>query len=292
MRLLVGSALKRGLGIFVAHVGVAAVLIGVAGCVAAPAPRPITPMPESAWGGRYDFHYEIPAGATAPAVPVTVAVVTPAFPHDWREEESSYYQAVTKGFHASMGTDLEKILIAKSMTCTGPFPSRNEMTYAQKKGATLTLAPEILLKVVVKDVNPARPVGQTMAMGEAARQDQDFTMSVTGWITFIMEEPLSGEKMWIKKLELGPVDVQGVVVTQMTPVVSTNPGDGLLVGPYSYVSGYTAGKIMFDGRPDALADAMKQLYPVIMTQFQKYIDSEELVQLKKQCEEIRTGKRY
>jgi len=33
-----------------------------------------------------------------------------------------------------MGTDLDKILIAKGVTTTGPFPSTDEITYPRRKG--------------------------------------------------------------------------------------------------------------------------------------------------------------
>jgi hypothetical protein len=39
-----------------------------------------------------------------------------------------------------------------------------------------------------------------------------------------------------------------------------------------------------------LADALKQIYPVVMSQFEKYIDTDELVQLKAQGNQIRSTK--
>ena len=44
-------------------------------------------------------------------------------------------------------------------------------------------------------------------------------MNITGWVSFIMQEPISGEKMWIKKLDLDPVSVQGVMCTESIPQV-------------------------------------------------------------------------
>ena len=38
-----------------------------------------------------------------------------------------------------------------------------------------------------------------------ARSERSFVMVTSGWISFVMQEPLSGEKMWIKKLELDPI---------------------------------------------------------------------------------------
>jgi hypothetical protein len=99
-----------------------------------------------------------------------------------------------------------------------------------------------------------------------------------------MQEPLSGEKMWIKKLELDPVTTQGIISTESIPQITDG---GFLVGPI--VSGYTRGNMLYDGRPDALADALKQIYPVVMSQFEKYIDTDELGQLKEKAKEIRAS---
>ncbi len=40
--------------------------------------------------------------------------------------------------------------------------------------------------------------------------EKSFVMHVSGWVSFVMQEPLSGEKMWIKRLELETTDIRGV----------------------------------------------------------------------------------
>jgi hypothetical protein len=274
----------------------AALLAGVSGCIT---PYQPPPLPQSAWGDHYAFSYQ-PKGEIKPAasVPVTIAVVNPSYKVEDSVLAAELYRKIGKGLSASMGTDLDKILIAKGLTTTGPFPSLDEITYSDKKGAALTLAPQVFITMEIKDSGPPVQIGDPRMMaggmvarkggmaqgGASLRADQYFVMNVTGWITFIMQEPISGEKMWIKKLEIEPVTTQGVISTESIPQITDG---GFLVGPV--VSGYTRGNTLFDGRPDALADALKQIYPVVMSQFEKYIDTDELGQLKEKAKEIRAA---
>ena len=111
-------------------------------------------------------------------------------------------------------------------------------------------------------------------------------MSITGWIAFIMQEPLSGEKMWIKKLELEPVKTQGIVANASIPQYGNDGCGGTMV------TGYSPGNIIYDGRVDTMASALKEMYPVILSQFQKYLDTDEMLQLKDKGKEIRALKVY
>jgi hypothetical protein len=263
--------------------GLAVWLFGAPGCVPKYTPPP---LPHSTWGERYAFSYE-PQGVVKPAasVPATIAVVNPSYKVEDSILNTELYRKVGKGLSVSMGTDLDKILITKGVTTTGPFPSLDEITYSEKKAAALTLAPQVFITMEMKNVGVARQVGNPYA-GYSARSDQDFVMSITGWITFIMQEPLSGEKMWIKKLELEPITMRGVYSTESIPQYSQDGCGGQII------SGYTPGKMLYDGRPDALADALRQIYPTVMSQFEKYIDTDELIQLKEKGKEIRAAKVY
>ncbi|MDO8333169.1 MAG: hypothetical protein Q7T35_00685 [Nitrosomonas sp.] len=84
---------------------------------------------------------------------------------------------------SSMQTDLEKIIIAKGYTTAGTFSSIDEMTYSQKERASFILRPIINL-----DLNVQREQG---------------TMS--GNVTLELMEPMSKEKIWIKRLNLDPI---------------------------------------------------------------------------------------
>ena len=243
--------------------------------------QPAPPLPQSPWGGRYAYSYAVRGPVSPPSsVPVTIAVVNPSY----KEEESALgtelYNKIGKGLSASMGSDLDKILISKGLTTTGPFASLDEITFSEKKAAALTLAPRVFVTAEIH-------TSESNQIPGTDRAEQSFDMSVTGWMSFIMQEPLSGQKMWIKKLELDAIQKHGVIDIESVPQYSGGSGCG---GPV--LTSYQAGKVLYDGRVDAVASALQEMYPVVLSQFEKYIDSNELVQLKEKSKEIRESKVY
>jgi hypothetical protein len=268
-----------------------------AGCEPLPqGPPPGTPVPTSPWAEGFAFKYATPPSAGT-QFPVTIAVVNPFY----KEEESAFlaplYTKVGKGLSASMGSDFEKLLVAKGMTATGPFPALDEITYSEKKGAALVFAPRVFITTkveygqavsMVRDGQTRLPDGRVLAV----RAEKPFAMTVTGWISFIMQEPLSGEKMWIKKLDLDPVVVKGVEAYDT--VEETRTDTDFFGGTTTVPTGnYQQGKeVLYDGKPDALASALSQIYPVIMDKFWRLVEPEEMVVLKDKGEEIRKLKVY
>jgi len=108
---------------------------------------------------------------------------------------------------------------------------------------------------------------------------------------FIMQEPLSGEKMWVKKLELDPIEVQGTEAFAPTHNLITMVDP--CIGPYEVPSGLKAGEhVVFDGRADAMATTLQKMYPIIMQKFETFLDPVEIEGLKQKGREIREHKVY
>jgi neuraminyllactose-binding hemagglutinin len=249
-----------------------------------PVARPA--LPTSEWGDIFAYSADLSRIAVNPpaSVPVTIAVVNPSY----KEEESSLamtlYRKIGKGFSASLGTDLDKVLIAKGVTTTGPFQSLDELTYSEKKDAALTLVPRVFITAEIKyDSANGEPYQRSVGI----TMEKAFVMHVSGWVSFIMQEPLSGEKMWIKKLELDTTEVRGTEIYGSTPIMRSDGCGGQQVVGYG-----NTGNLLYDGRIDAMASALKQLYPTVVYQFQKYLDPDEMVALKTKGEEIRKAKVY
>jgi hypothetical protein len=170
------------------------------------------------------------------------------------------------------------------MTVKGPFASLDEITYSDKKGSALTLAPKVFVVTQVKYFGNFRNVqGQN-----GVWMERDFEMSTSGWVSFVMEEPLSGEKMWLKKVELDPVVQRGVEAFEAIPQYSTVRG----LTTRTVLSGYNQGKLLYDGKVDGMADTLKQMYPIIMEKCWTYIDPDEVVALQEKGKEIRASKVY
>lgn len=257
------------------------------------APRQLPPVPSSPWGDRYSYKYDPPEKRDPASVQATIVVVNPFY----KEAESALidplYTKVAKGFSASMGVDMDKVVIAKGMTVKGPYPSLDEITYSDKKVSDLTLAPKVFLTTQIKYVgDPASHEYRNEAGAEEIRIDRKFEMKIGGWISFVMQEPLSSEKMWIKRLELDDTIIVDVESYEAIPKYYTSRSGCFNEIENTSLVGYDRGKLLYDGKVDAMANMLKKIYPVIMEKCWVYIDTQEVLSLKEKTKEIRILKRY
>ena len=107
-------------------------------------------------------------------------------------------------------------------------------------------------------------------------------MKIGAWISFAMQEPLSGQKMWVKKLDLEDITMSGEEYSESRRQYNSR---GQFIG-------YGEKEIVYDGRTDAMTNALKQMYPIIMQKCWTYMDTEEILSLKDKVKEIRELKRY
>lgn len=277
----------------------------MSGCEEQPvrAAPPAPPLPSSHWGANYFYNFEPPQKRAPASVKATIIVVNPFY----KDAESALidptYAQVGKGFSKSMGVDLDKIIIAKGMTSVGPYLTLDDVTYPDKKNADITLAPRVFLTTETKydkweyvrysgnrDSNmDANAAG---ANGEAVYSERKFELKIGGWVAYEMREPLSGEKMWVKKLELEESVVTGAEIYEAKPVYETKYGGQYNNEPYQDLVRYDQGTVVYNGRADAVADALKKYYPIIMGKAWTYIDTDEIINLKEKTKEIRQLKRY
>lgn len=265
-----------------------------------PAEAPKADLPASSWQDQYKYSYTRSLPQVPPASEsITIAVVNP----DYRVDESALkldlYKPVGKGFAASMGVDIDKVLLSKGMTTKGPFPDLSEITYTDKKASDLTLAPMVFLSVETKYVG-GRPLtdgtksepNQIVFMGEYEPGKtwfvKDVEVTVRGWFVFAMQEPLSAEKMWLKRIEL---DDYKAVCSECYAGEPINQWDE---NNKKWVTvGWKPGaNIIRDYKPEVVADALKKAYPVLLDKLLTYIDVDEIKELKKKTAEIREAKRY
>lgn len=269
-------------------------------CASTPEPIKVTsvPLPQSTWRGQYRYSYDKVLNVEPPgSIPVTISVCNP----DYKVEESALlreaYKIVGKGWSASMGVDFDKVLIAKGMTTKGPFPTLDEITYADKKGSELALTPKVFINTDIKyvgghalaDGSNSQP-GQKIYMGEYEPGKhwgmKEYEITITGWFVFVLQEPLSTEKMWIKRLELDEYKERGMECYEAEPAGYVQKG-------VFYQTGWSVtDRMIMDQKPDSVANALKRYYPSILEKLQTYIDVNELKELKEKVEEIRRLKRY
>ena len=233
---------------------------------------PARSMPTSRWAGSYSYSYPLPRVTERPSVKINVVVVQPE-----RDRESALmeklYARVGRGFSRSMGVDLDKIIVAKGMTTIGPYATLDDVTFPDKKAADLTLAPRVFLNTETKFDKSYHTSYDGIGYVE-----KRFTMRIAGWVSYEMREPLSGQKMWVKRLDLDERVVRGVEIYEAVPVRRDQ---------YGNVLQWSEGEVKFSGREDALGDALAGYYPEIMGRAWTYLDPSEMVELKEKTREIR-----
>lgn len=214
------------------------------------------------------FSFEPPSQA-AQKLDMTIAIVNP----EYSEKVFGYSQrsrgkfvearnnAIRK-FSDSMGTDMERIMVAKGFKTTGPFESLNVMTFPQKEGASLALYPEFkfTLNEDVTRENP--PVDFFSGSIEG-------NITLSGFISLVLIEPISGEKMWVKKIELQSLEE-----------------------PFAISTRGQRAEIYRDNRAEAISYLLGQYYPDVMKKLWDYIHSDEIAQLVKEAKTVRDKKRY
>jgi len=245
------------------------------------------PMPSSP--ATYKFSgYTISETKRPASVRFTVAIVEPAY----KEPISQTYSRVVKSFSGSIGSGLDEILVAKGMTTKGPYANLDELPYPDKKNSNLTLTETVFIQTVeqteaTKGAHHGYAQSNTYYTNSQGRnvlcEVASGKLTVEVWLTFELREPLSNEKMWIKRLELGTMERSYQVgVERYMYQDPSNP----------WVQQWRLGEEQFNTKPDALAGILNEVYPKIMKSAWVYLNTEELLKLNEKVTEIRQLKRY
>jgi hypothetical protein len=263
---------------------------------------PALPIPE--YADLFTFpKSNIPEGKKGGSVNLTAVIITPEYKDTLNQEYAggakvSAGGAMTKdmikvfrSFAGSIGEDVEARLVAKGMTTKGPF-ALSEVTYPDKKGADLTVMINVIFDIQytnMKALRSAQFVGGRHGMISSGN------MSVGVKVFYYMLEPLSEEKMWIKKLDLGVQDFNYEFARGQeqyvsgTHFVSDGCGGGYNQTTYAWRD---MDVYLYDGRAKIFSDILKDAYPQVMKTANVYFDVNEMLNLKAKSQEIRERKRY
>lgn len=271
----IGVKLNKRIAVVMVTLGFVAIIVAFLACAPPQKQaRQMVTLPVSSWGENYSYSYEPPEKRPPASVKITVAIVSPIY--GGKQQIEPAYSKVAAGLQKSLAIDLDKIIIAKGMTVTGPFENLDMMTYPDKKNADLSLTPEFF-------VNPqSRDTSQWIDVGSYFKKAVE--VKVDAWVALMLREPLSSEKIWIKKVEVGEETEQAEIYAQKVDRGPVKPG--------SRLHNYGLGEFVYDGRKDAVANILKKMYPGIMQTVWKYINTDEILVLKDKSQEIRKLKRY
>lgn len=192
-----------------------------------------------------------------PGMPMMPAVPSPAG------------DALNNLFAKSLGTDLEKLLTDRGFTFSGPFASLDEMTFPQKKQTDLVLTPEIAIELSQPPITnqPKMEVGFGGTRAVNLFQATG-ACTATGFVAFKVVEPLSNQKLWLKKVEVPQVAencsaIQNPDMNQVQILVS-----------------------------NGMARVLEKIYGEVMRKADNYFSREEMELVKKQSLELREKKVY
>jgi len=125
---------------------------------------------------------------------MTLGVISPSYLVQWRGEIPEPY----KSFRQDIEGDMMELLTNKGFTVRGPFEARDEMILADKKACDLLLTVEIEPLFQSSTGGWQTEVSKSTGIGYYFKG----SISVYGKINLVASEPLSGEKLWSKSLEI------------------------------------------------------------------------------------------
>ena len=238
------------------------VIIGIlflSGCVTLSPVPPLSPP---------QFSFEMPSEGIKKS-DIVVGIVAPSYNPEilmfpvMLNKDKEIIKNIVETFTRSISTDFEKILIAKGFKIIGPFPNLNEMTYPERKGCNLVILPQIFITTNYS----------SQGIGSQFFPAGTGTITLSGFMKIEIIEPLSYEKMWIKKINFESVleDYQF---------------------SYYYSPSDNMNHVQIDTRPHALQRALERSYPKTMDTVLKYLNFEEIDGLRKEAEKLREKKRY
>lgn len=217
---------------------------------------------------RFDFTPQ--ERANPRSADITIALINPVFSNT----DSSRYAPPYSTFIENMADDFEEMLIAKGFTIRGPFASRDEMVYGDKKDSDIALE----ISVSLKDEGAIEiRQGSKTNWGAIINPDaKDFvyykvggTFYHSGSLIIEATDPFNGEKFWKKTVSLPrkEINTQGYTTFSQKPKYSEILND---VGVYNPV-----------------ARALEEYYKEAIQTAWRHIDTEEMKLVKK---EIRASK--
>jgi hypothetical protein len=175
---------------------------------------------------------------------------------------------IAREFTRAVEKDFEVMMIAKGFDTMGPFASVDEMTYPQKTACNIVIIPEF--SQVVKATK-----------GKMNTDIVEGTAVIRTEITLTAYEPLSKEKLWMKRFnnESTPFDYRVKYKINR----SYDKAGNLMVQRQG---------ITWDNRPAGFADAFTALYQEVMKKSWEYFSQEEIQVLRNHSDEIRAKKRF
>lgn len=260
--------------------GATAVLLSVAlGCSAAPPPAP----PPAPYVPTYTYQSAQPAATQAE---ISIAVIDPVV-------KGTVNDADGLGMLKALPSAFADLITAKGMKYRGPFESRDVMTFPDKKGSDLALYPEMEVDAGWQPVNVLtnqdvqKPDGTWIVAPTC-----DMKIATRGRVSFIVLEPLTGEVLWRKTVQIEPSEA--TVPGQSGEVCSMGPqqmGYWTMPGAPPPATSDSSPKPALEGEAgNVYRRALEAVFMATMKSIDAYMNVEEFETLRQQSQELREKK--
>ncbi|MFH1093486.1 MAG: hypothetical protein V1739_04945 [Candidatus Omnitrophota bacterium] len=173
-----------------------------------------------------------------------------------------------ENFQKALKEDLPKLLTAKGCVVKGSYDSYEMIPYPDKKKIDLYLTPTVALFITSKgpsEILPKWVVGM---------------VKIKGKIMLELREVVTKELMWSKTVEFEEFKF---------PVYSIKWAEGTNVHKINDVT-EKAVSVNDVTVMNEVAKGIEKQYPAIMASFFKLIDPEEMIMIKKECQELKSKK--
>lgn len=232
------------LRIVVAAIGI------VAGCAPIQSGPPVTP----------NFAFTPPNSGATTHSSMTIGILRPSAPG--RVAGASFFgadvpifdtgKAVIEQMLNATQADIERIIIARGFTTAGAYPTIDEMTYGQKQQASLILRPLFTVNLTVATV----PFSGS-------------TATISGYAVLELLEPMSREKVWVKRLDLVPI-----------------------TKPVRMEIGQSGGQMISVISTSSLTDLLNAFYTPTMEKMWNQLDAREIQALKRDADKLKATTQY
>lgn len=184
-------------------------------------------------------------------------------------------------FSKNLSTSIESIMINKGYKVVGAYESWEAMTYDDKKSIDFLVIPEFNLKDtggIGYNTTPPLDVGlATLQPGEVSCSG---SVNLKGDLGFTILEPLSREKIFVKKFDLGessPIEINVEIE----------------YGSSAYVPVDELNNSCVEAWNNTASKSLENIYNKFIETFQNYFpESEEAKMLSKQVHQLKSLKRF
>jgi len=225
-----------------------------------------------------NFVFTPPSSVSATHSKMAIAILQPVYGGDLFADPlfsnvKTTFDEMLKAAHS----DIEKILIARGFTTAGAYPTIDEMTYSQKQRASLILRSTFNLEISVNSSGGFSPSTATMR----------------GSVSLDFLEPMSREKVWLKRLELAPitktVKIDTVMVGQKP--LELQPGQKK-ISLADLVGVNRGGQVVQVIAKNSMNDLLNTFYASALEKIWNQLDAREIKSLKQDADKLKHTTQY